>query len=343
MKRDKDEDEKLIAADGGATKTDMVLFHPDGTVTNRVIGGPTNSSEIGFDRSAETLRVLFTRLLEKQGGLESSIRSLHLGIAGGGIESNRPRYYKLLREMFPHATYISNGSDAISALNTGLRKKDGMVLIGGTGSAVFVRRHGEIRQVGGWGHLLSDEGSGYDIGRMGLSRVLQALDGRKPPTLLTELMTRTIGQPVDKAIPEIYNGGKRYISSLAPLVFEAAESGDDAAMEILCESARRLSILVIAGSRFLADPPYPVVLSGGLWAANDQLLQRLVFEQLDSRFIAIRPALPPVFGSAVEAMDQAGYPIDVTFEKQFKVSLESFSNDPVSPFDSRSKAQTFTC
>lgn len=54
-----DNQERLIAVDGGATKTDMILFDRTGTVINRVIGGPSNSSEIGFERSIETLTILF--------------------------------------------------------------------------------------------------------------------------------------------------------------------------------------------------------------------------------------------------------------------------------------------
>lgn len=320
----KAEDEGFIAVDGGATKTDLILFRRDGTVINRVIGGPTNSSEIGFERSVETLRELFGQLLDGQSGLAGSITAVHLGLAGGGLESNRPRYRQFLQELFPHVRHISNGSDAISALNAGLRTGDGMVLIAGTGSAVFVRSGGEIRQVGGWGHLLSDEGSGYDIGRMGLRRVLQDLDGRMPPTLMTGLMCQAIGQPVDKAIPEIYSGGKRFISAMAPLVFRAADQGDEAALDILKESARQLALLLKAGSRFLTAPPFLVVLSGGLWAANDNLLEQLVFSQLDSRFKAIRPQLPPVFGSAVDAMTGAGLPVTPSFEQQFKVSLCRF-------------------
>lgn len=322
----KAEDELLIAVDGGATKTDLVLFSRDGTVINRVIGGPTNSSEIGFDRSVETLRDLFGLLLQGHAGLATAITAVHLGLAGGGLESNRPRYRQFLQDLFPLVRHISNGSDAISALNAGLRTGDGMVLIAGTGSAVFVRSGGEIRQVGGWGHLLSDEGSGYDIGRMGLRRVLQALDGRMPPTRMTGMMHQSIGQPVDKAIPEIYSGGKRFISGMAPLVFRAADEGDEAALDILKESARQLALLLIAGSAFLTNAPFLVVLSGGLWAANDNLLERLVFRQLDDRFKAIRPQLPPVFGSAVDAMSGAGFPVTPVFEQQFKVSLNRFGN-----------------
>jgi N-acetylglucosamine kinase-like BadF-type ATPase len=314
----------LLAVDGGATKTDLVLFRPDGTIVNRVVGGPSNSSEIGFDKSVATLRALFADLLGKQAD-QPALLSVHLGLAGGGIETNRPRYRTFLQHMFPDVPHLSNGSDAVCALNAGLRTGDGMVLIAGTGSAVFVRSGGEIRQVGGWGHLLSDEGSGYDIGRMGLSHALQALDGRRPATLLTELIQSSLGQRIDKAIPQIYDGGKRFISAMAPLVFRAAGQGDAAALDILHHSAGQLANLIRAGSSYLPQPPYLVVLSGGLWNALDQLLERMVLSELDDRFVTIKPKLPPIFGSAVEAVATAGLLLADHFEDRFTASLKQFS------------------
>lgn len=314
----------LLAVDGGATKTDLVLFGPDGVVLNRVIGGPTNSSEIGFDRSTDTLLDLSEQLLSGFGGLTAPLAAVYAGLAGGGIETNKPRYRLFLSQAFPGASNIGNGSDAISAMNCGLRTGDGMVLIAGTGSSLFVRTGGRIHQVGGWGHLLSDEGSGYDIGRMGLRRVLQELDGRKDTTLMTGLFERMIGQPVDKAIPEIYEGGKRYISSFAPLVFEAAAAGDAAAVEILQASANELSRLLVSGTRFLSGPPYRVVFSGGLWSANDGILKKLVLEDLDEAYIPIKPEFPPVYGSVIEAMHLAGLQVDEAFDQTFKRSLSGF-------------------
>jgi N-acetylglucosamine kinase-like BadF-type ATPase len=312
--------EDLIAVGGGATKTDLVLFRQNGTICNRLIGGPTNSSEIGFERSAETLERLLRQLLSGRSSLAAPVKAIHLGLAGGG-GSNQPRYRQFLQNFFPDTSRISNSSDAISALNAGLQTGDGMVLIAGTGSAVFVRSGGMIRQVGGWGHLLSDEGSGYDIGRMGLRRVLQALDGRMPPTRLTGMMHQAIGQPVDQAIPAIYAGGKRFISGLAPLVFTAADDGDESAMDILRESACQLAMLVSAGSKFLAGPPFLTVLSGGLWVAKGGLLEQQVSNRLDQRFRLIRPDLPPIYGAALEAISLLGIKADQAFKTRFAETL----------------------
>ena len=315
----------LIAVDGGATKTDLVLFQEDGTVIRRLIGGPSNSREFGCEQSVTTLDSLL-RSRFPLNDFTDAIGSIHLGLAGGGITPNQIRYQQFLQDRFHGVHHLGNGSDAINALNAGLPSGDGMVLIAGTGSAVFVRAGDTRLQVGGWGHLLGDEGSGYDIGRMGLRQVLQELDGRLPATSLSPLLCQAIGRPVDEAIPDLYRGGKRLIASLAPLVFEAAANGDPAAREILRESARQLSLLIQAGSRHLSQPPYLVVLSGSLWQANDGLLENLVFAQLDESYRTIHPRLPPVYGSAVAAMNGAGYPVTEAFSRRFARTLLAASS-----------------
>ncbi len=309
----------LIAVDGGASKTDLVLFQPDGTVLARLVGGPSNSSEIGFTASVATLKDLFRQLLADYPDLP--LKAVHLGLAGGGVGDNKKRYRQFLLDFFPQAEHISNDSDSVSALNAGLPEGDGLVVIAGTGSGAFVRQAGQISQVGGWGHLLSDEGSGYDFGRRALRRALQDLDGRLEATALTELLATKLGRPVDKAVPEIYSGGKRLIASLAPLVFQAASAGDVAANKIMRDCAHELALLIQGAGRRLADQTIFVVLAGGLWSAGQGILQRLVFAELGNRYKVIRPELPPVFGSAVAAMQDAGLPIKADFSKNFKKTL----------------------
>ncbi len=319
------EQKLLLAVDGGGTKTDVVLFTEDGTVLKRIIGGPSNSSELGFERSSQTLKSLFEKLLSDYDGLKASLYSIYVGLAGGGIGANKDRYKRLFMGLLPNALNLGSGSDAVNGLNSGLGTGDGMALIAGTGSAVFSRCCGKLYQVGGWGHLLGDEGSGYDMASKGLRRTLKAMDGRASSTIMYELFSESIGKPVVDAIPEIYEGGKRYIASLAPVVLEAADKNDEAALYILRDCAYELSSMLTAGSRFLDSIPYRVVLTGGLWNAANKLLEAFVKEQLDERFEYIHPKLPPVYGAAVEAMAFGGLTIDDEFERNFTNTLSIVS------------------
>ncbi|NSW90745.1 MAG: hypothetical protein HPY74_08745 [Firmicutes bacterium] len=311
--------EYIVAVDGGATKTDMVLCTLDGRVLKRIVGGSTNPNDIGFEKSVEYLRRMLLRLLENYGGFEIPLYSFYAGLSGGSVGNNKERYFSFFRNMLPNATFIYSGSDAINALNSGIGYKNGMVLIAGTGSVVFVRNNEKITQIGGWGYLLDDAGSGYDLGRRGFCAVLRDYDGRGANTILSELYSKRLGGPVYKFIPEIYQKGKQFIASFAPLIFEAEAKGDVVAGQILDTCAEELALLVKAGAKYLKEShhphqphhshhpailPYPVVLTGGLWNSGAVLKERFK-SYLNNDFLLIQPELPPVYGAVVEAVMRA--------------------------------------
>lgn len=63
-----------------------------------------------------------------------------------------------------------------------------------TGSIAFgVNSAGESARAGGWGYLLGDSGSAYEIGRRALAAVGAAHDGTGPATALTTLVLQTLG------------------------------------------------------------------------------------------------------------------------------------------------------
>jgi len=78
-------DKYIVAIDGGATKTDIVLCTIDGKVLNRVIGGSSNPNDIGFDESVRYLKSLLEKLLENYGGLEARLFSFYAGLSGGSV------------------------------------------------------------------------------------------------------------------------------------------------------------------------------------------------------------------------------------------------------------------
>ena len=56
----------------------------------------------------------------------------------------------------------------------------------GQGPIVYgINADGKEARASGWGYLLGDEGSGYDIAIKGLRAVARAADGRGRPTELT--------------------------------------------------------------------------------------------------------------------------------------------------------------
>ena len=307
----------LICMDGGGTKTEALLVCEDGRVLERRLGGPSNPNALGAGPAVTQVKALILALLKEHGGGEAPISAVFLGLSGAGMKAARAPFEEMLQKTLPNAQSTRVGSDALGALSSGVRKRDGVVLIAGTGSAAFCRRGRELFQTGGWGQLIDDAGSGYDIARKGFRAVLRAHDGRAPQTALSKAFNDKLGAPVWESIPQIYQGGKQLIANFAPLVLEM--ENDPVADRIVQEAADDLTAMALAAGKHLSqDAPCPVVLAGSIWK-NDRL-RLLVTGRLPNRFEWIRPTLPPVYGATVEACADAGGLTDDGFEARFRAS-----------------------
>ena len=88
--------------------------------------------------------------------------------------------------------------------------------------------------VGGWGHLLGDEGSGYRIGLDGLRGVVRASDGREPRTTLTRVLLQATGEAEPRDLVEwAARATKGEIAALSVLVAREARAGDGVAARVI--------------------------------------------------------------------------------------------------------------
>lgn len=283
----------FLAIDGGGTKTEAVRVTADGRILARTRTGATNPNDVGRDTAAARLVQLLDQL-----GADGSDAALFAGIAGAiGSED------ALFAPLCERAQRAAVGSDAVNLLSI-MGRRDGACLIAGTGSVCFARRGEEIHRIGGWGYLLDEGGSGYDIGRDALSAALRAYDGRGRETALSDRLTEALGEQVPAAIPRIYAGGKPFIAALAPVVFAAAEDGDAIASAILDRNADHLAALLKTAHGWL-NAPMPVQLGGSLLTAADGMYTRLA-ARIPSAITLYRSPAPPVWGAACEAISMAG-------------------------------------
>lgn len=307
-----------IAIDGGGTKTEGLLCTDDGSIVCRAAGGASNPNDIGMKQSCECLRAVADELCAAlPDGATAS--SLFAGVSGAVGNADA-----LEAALDGTATSVRVASDAVNLLSCA-GSGDGACLISGTGSVCFVRTGSKIHRIGGWGYLIDGAGGGYDIGRDALAAVLRAYDGRGEKTSLTAGLEKIFGTTVAEAIPEIYRGGKSRIASLAPIVFDAADSGDAVSQQILDRNAAYLAEILEAAARLLrhgTNESCRVILGGSLLTAADGLYDRLR-ASVPRHIRLIRTGAPPVYGAFCEALSADGREPSPTCRDRFLCDYRS--------------------
>lgn len=259
----------LIGMDGGGTKTKCILTDINLNPIFETVGGASNFLVIGTEEVSETILNLVNDCLSSQKISIEDIEAIVLGTTGGGRRNDAELLEKKIFEDAKQKSIIINKfrveSDARIALEGSFSGKAGSILIAGTGSIMFGKDEaGEIHRVGGFGRFIGDEGSGYRIGRIGLNAVARYFDGRAKSTKIANLLEQefSIGS-AETLITEVYRNNFN-IASVAPLVFDAAESGDKIAQRILEDEADELLLHISAMKIKLSVQLLKVALVGSL-------------------------------------------------------------------------------
>jgi N-acetylglucosamine kinase-like BadF-type ATPase len=157
--------------------------------------------------------------------------------------------------------------DERTALRGALGDEPGVLVISGTGCiALGQNAAGQQHRCGGWGWLLDGAGSAMDIGRDGLVLSVRMADGRVAETPLRAALWQALGATTAqevKAAVVAPGFGPAAFARLAPLVAEAAASGDADATAIVQRSAGALGELVQGVARALGLRAPTVCAVGG--------------------------------------------------------------------------------
>lgn len=297
----------VIALDGGGSRTRAAICDSFGRIAATADGASSNPLSNPWENVERTIRELVSEVSERAGIAAAAVSVLYLGIAGADRPEIKARFREAFAADWGERLLLDN--DAIAALYAGTWGEPGIVLIAGTGSIAYaVTDQGQRQRTGGWGYLVGDEGSGYEIGRKGAAAVLRAADGRGKSTALTGLYLAHFGvNRPDELIARIYGQAnpRKELADTSRLVEKAASLGDETAHELIRQAADELAELASASLR-KAGSPLPVVLAGGLLAA-DTLLRREVLRR--ARFSTRIPTVPSVVGALVAAMKGAGWQI----------------------------------
>lgn len=284
-----------ITADGGGTKLLVILYDENFHILRSVRTAGTNSCFKPVEQITRETEELADKLFSEDITAQvSEIASLDLSIVGDRDI--------LIRALSRHVTIKechSWGEGAIALGAAGVTH--GCVAQAGTGSDAFLIQPDYNDTVGGWGALLGDEGSGYDIGLRTLKAAIYAKDGRGPATRilpilcdcwkmknLWDLVGRTVNNP----------DARRLVASASYITELAADEGDETALAIFAHAGYELASQVnTVLSRHPGTIVGPVVTSGGAWKGSGRM-----FEAFSGEVLALHPELSimyPIFEPVV--------------------------------------------
>ena len=296
----------IVGIDGGGTRTVGILTTETGQCLARVQSGPSNYHVVGEAKTRAVLENVIRELCEKSGIPSESAIRFCLGMAGLGRAEDRKVVGRICEELGISKNRRILTHDAHIALVGGTEKQQGVIVISGTGAIVYgINANGDEARASGWGYLLGDEGSGYDIAIKGLRAVARAADGRGNPTELTNrILDRLERNEPSQLIRWTHAASRDEIAQLAEVIFDTAQATDTVATEIVDEAADELVCAaesVIKQLEFIE--PFDIVLSGGNLIHqpmfSDKLRHRLA--RIPPKASVLLPKHEPAYGAVLLA------------------------------------------
>jgi N-acetylmuramic acid 6-phosphate etherase len=303
----------IIGIDGGGTNTRAQLANIRGEVLGTGEAGTSNPMVHGVQAAQHELDLAIERAFTSANRPRERVAALCMGLGGAGRAREQQELMEWAKQHI--ADHVDVVNDAQIVLAAGTPDNWGVAVIAGTGSFVWGRnREGETARAGGWGYLIGDEGSGFDLARSALRAATQYADGRGEPTNLLNGILEFWGlsTPPD-LLTRVYRSGLTHadIAKLAPLVIREAEDGDIVASRLVNDAADQLALGVAAVSRALrfGTSTFPLALTGGVLLGTEFYRQQLerALQTHQCQCVPIELVYQPVLGAVRLALKLASY------------------------------------
>lgn len=319
------EEPGVLAFDGGASKTDVVLATASGAVLGRARVGPSNHQLVGLEGAVQALGEGVAAVLDDAGlrsfalplcatgvyclaGLDLPVDETRLGPAIGA--AGWTERVLLFNDTFAVARAGTTGSWGIgvvcgTGMNCAARGPDGRTVR----FPALAELSGDFAPGGAW------------LGLRALGLALRAGDGRGAPTALAELVPAHFGlADAESVLTGVYTGSIPYarLFELARLLLDAAAAGDEQARAAADTLADEIVAFVRAavGRLDLGDEAVEVVLGGGIFETADAAFHARVaagVRGVAPKAALVRLDVPPVVGAALLGLDAVAAPAPAQF------------------------------
>jgi N-acetylmuramic acid 6-phosphate etherase len=280
----------FLGIECGGTRSSFVMTHDEPAVYRQGSFGPANLRLLSDEQLFRHFRAIGHSL--------PMPAAVAIAMAGSRTEADRDRIRRAAAKVWPGIPCCatndletaleaadgpigSSGSRSRWRKNRGTgvrsahgREADGLekiprvLVLSGTGSCCFGRTgDGKTAKIGGWGHILGDKGSGFEIGLRALKAVVYYHDRDGEWSRLGQRILRklALNEP-DDLIGWVQTAGKDQVASLSVEVFNAWAARDEIASDILEGAAHSLAedAASCAGRLVKKGAPVQFVMAGGV-------------------------------------------------------------------------------
>jgi N-acetylglucosamine kinase-like BadF-type ATPase len=301
-----------LGADGGGTKTHIVLTNEASEVIGEGFAGASNPLRVGVEVAVSNIITAIDNACDTINRSRDDIVSATLGLAGVRRADIRQVIIESFKKRLP-VKKVQVVTDAEIALYGTTLGKLGLVVIAGTGSICIGQdENGKKATAGGWGPLAGDEGGGAGIAKRALQAIAKASDGRAKPTQLSRVASKYFRTAKSEdLIVAIYSPqtDNAKIAGFARDVIETAKEGDKIALEILEEAGFELGLAASAVIKKLnlQDKKVPIGCVGSIFKAEDLLTGSMIktIRQLAPKAFLTTPQIIPAEAAAQLAFENS--------------------------------------
>jgi N-acetylglucosamine kinase-like BadF-type ATPase len=328
--------EYILSIESGGSKTISIILNEDADLLGFGIGGSANEVFAGHEIAVHSIVESVEAALRS-----ASVNPRHITMVTASVLMSRDLLNRAIAASKITAEVHSYEEKEVS-LAAAFCSDHGVLASSGTGSFVYGKSvSGKTMVLGGFGSILGDEGSGYEIGLQGLKSVIYSLDGRGNPTSLLEEICKKweldqrdrtniqtawdLAEKVHELYPYRHRG---LLARLSLSVAKSAREGDQVSQQIIQNAGVVMAELTAA---FLQQfdvgvRPIPISYSGGSWNIGELMLepfrQRLA-ELVDTPYVIVPQKLQPVFGPFLLWTKQQGIQWDDRLMRRMKKHNET--------------------
>ena len=301
-----------LGVDVGSSKTRALIADESGRTVGVGLSGPGNHQTVGYEGMYSALRESVNQALNEAKLSKVDIFGSGFGISGYDWPSDRPTMLETITRLNLKGP-IEIQNDAILGLVAGAEQGWGIAVVSGTGCNCWGwdRDRKNIGHVTGFGDLTGEAAGSTELVHRTMQLVAQAWTKRSVETALSQVFIDLVGANNIEDLLEGYTTERYQIDgSAAPLVFQAAEGGDEVARQVIQWAGSELGELANAVIRQLnfQTLDFDVVMVGSMFEGGQLLVgpMRETIQKLAPGARLVKLSVPPVVGAVLLGMQAGG-------------------------------------